>query len=477
MLSVRTDYRTSKENESITDCQDHLQANAAKNCFAIADGASQSFYPSIWAKLLVENFCKDHDIHQGNWKKWLQLIQKDWSSEVKKRVEEAKSEGKPTWVTNQNRLNSRVPATSTFIGLQFLENPNHVKASIVGDSCLFVVKGHELKKKYPLEKSSDFNDRPEYFASYANHNEYPPKFLDIHLDYKESSEPLYFILATDALSEYIFKCKEGDKGDIFKILLEITSEEKFKDFVSQARNSSSIKMKNDDVALMILSVSNATILESPSQLTDTTKGDSEVPISKQFKKEVGRDDIKELKKEVVPQNNIKVLHIENRRLKHHRSALGALAVFCLLFIFVDQIISHRNSKQATNENQTDTPETAARTKNFETFNLSKVTNVYEDPQSEKILIKSSSNLLEVVAIPENNERTKFVATLYAHKSSLVKCVECVNEIKIKSGENIMVFPTKEIKSDNDIFGKLENTRKFKQLEVQGIKDWCAFKIV
>ncbi len=253
-------YKTPKENESLTDCQDYLYANEANSCFAIADGASQSFYPSIWAKLLVENFCKDPDIHQGNWKEWLEPIQKKWSLDVKDRVEQAKSESKPTWVTNQNRLNSRVPATSTFIGLQFLDD--QVKVSIVGDSCLFVVKDHELKKKYPLEKSSDFNDRPEYFASYANHNEYPPKFLDIHLDYKESSESLHFILATDALSEYIFKCVENENEEaIFKNLLSISSQKEFESFVSQARNSSSIKMKNDDVALMILSVNDATTLE------------------------------------------------------------------------------------------------------------------------------------------------------------------------------------------------------------------------
>ena len=77
----------------------------------------------------------------------------------------------------------------------------------------------------------------------------------------------------DALSEYIFKCVEN-KEDIFKDLLSITSPETFEKFVAKRRNSSSIKMKNDDVALMILEVSNATSPESPSPPKETHKGNS-----------------------------------------------------------------------------------------------------------------------------------------------------------------------------------------------------------
>lgn len=273
--------RTHKENESITDCQDYFQANEAKSCFAIADGASQSFYPSIWAELLVGNFCQNPEINQEKWNEWLLPIQKKWISEVEERVRKARKENRPIWVTNQNRLSFSEPATSTFIGLQFIEN--QVLVSIVGDSCLFILKETELKenylivKTYLLENSSDFNDRPEYFASYANHNKFLPSFFNIPLDRKKSPECLYFIVATDALSEYIFKCVEHEKI-IFKTLLSISSQGKFENFVAQARNSGNIKMKNDDVALMILAVSDINIVPSSSQPTDITTRDSDEEI-------------------------------------------------------------------------------------------------------------------------------------------------------------------------------------------------------
>ena len=51
--------RTHKEMETISGCQDNFSCNEAKNCFAIADGATQSFYSSIWSKLLVDYFCEN----------------------------------------------------------------------------------------------------------------------------------------------------------------------------------------------------------------------------------------------------------------------------------------------------------------------------------------------------------------------------------------------------------------------------------
>ena len=450
-------YKTPKENESLTDCQDYLYANEANSCFAIADGASQSFYPSIWAELLVDNFCQNPDINQVNWEKWLKPIQEKWSSEVIKRVEKAKSESKPTWVTNQNRLNSRVPATSTFIGLQFIEN--QVTVSIVGDSCLFIVKGHELKETHPLKESSAFNDRPEYFASYANHNEYSPKFFAIPLKHEESPEPLYFILATDALSEYIFKCVEH-KETVFKDLLSITSQKEFESFVLQARNSSSIKMKNDDVALMILSVNDATTLEYLSPPKKTAKGYSEAVISEPLKR--------------VNSNNGKNLEEQVRSLKQQRAIWGTLATVFLVFIFVDQVIPF-HSKQQKNENSpNETNITSVPT--FEHTTLTKGTDVYKKENPKQILVKSLSNSFEALFIKKDKDGTQFESTLYAPES-IIKGNSCnTNKFEIQPNQNIKVSPNNETKPDDFTFGQLKTKTPFKKLEFKDKPGWCKFKL-
>jgi hypothetical protein len=271
--------RTHKESESINDCQDYFQVNLENNCFAIADGASQSFYPSIWAELLVNHFCENPDINQNNWNDWLQPIQEKWFQDVEKRVIKAKSENRPIWVTNQNRFNFFEPATSTFIGLQFIED--QIKGSIVGDSCLFIVEGDQSSKTYQLiqtyllKKSRDFNDSPGYFASYNKDNNFIPHGFKISLNQKKSSNNIYFVLATDALSEYIFKCTENE-NNIFETLLSISSPKTFEDFVASARNSDNIKMKNDDVTLLILSIPHRSIYQSSLQSRDEIEGNAKV---------------------------------------------------------------------------------------------------------------------------------------------------------------------------------------------------------
>lgn len=140
----RFSFRTHKEKETMTSCQDDFSYNEAKNCFAIADGATQSFYSSIWSRLLVEHFRKNPDIDKENWKEWLKPIQEKWLEEVTTKLELgiAKSDNSQTWIEIQNRLNCFESGTSTFIGLQFIEN--QAKISIVGDSCLFIFQGNQL---------------------------------------------------------------------------------------------------------------------------------------------------------------------------------------------------------------------------------------------------------------------------------------------------------------------------------------------
>ncbi|KPQ31398.1 MAG: Protein phosphatase 2C [Phormidesmis priestleyi Ana] len=247
---------THKDNEKDSDCQDYCRIE--NNCCAIADGASQSFYPSLWAKLLVDNFCEHPNINEKNWEIWLRDIQSDWLLMVTGKVKLLRDKKTSSWITNQNRLTSREPATSTFVGLNFEFSNNQLKVAIVGDSCLFILENGELKKSYLLNYSDEFSDRPRYLASYQKNNDFSPDFLTIGIEENievESDNSLYFILATDALSEYIFNSRE-QSIDVFKGLLEISSKEEFDFFVSQARTQKNPRLKNDDTSLVVLKCEN-----------------------------------------------------------------------------------------------------------------------------------------------------------------------------------------------------------------------------
>lgn len=299
--------RTHKEMETISGCQDDFSHSEDKNCFAIADGATQSFYSSIWSKLLVDYFCENPEIDKNNWQEWLKPIQKEWLERVTAELKTAKSGNNPAWIEIENRLNRFESATSTFIGLQFIEN--QAKISIVGDSCLFIFQGNQLIQTHLLKKSTDFNNQPEYFGSRSKNNDHEPKFLDIELKYKQHSDKLYFLLATDALAEYIFKYTEQQRDrEILTTLLKINSEQEFENFVKSARHDDTIKMKNDDVTLMILEVRDR---EIPSSSTQPIKEDQENSTSSdETKQPFNEDQNNSSKVEEEPKDNTSAENLE-----------------------------------------------------------------------------------------------------------------------------------------------------------------------
>ena len=487
--------RTHKENESINDCQDYFQANHENNCFAIADGASQSFYPSIWAELLVNHFCKNPNINKGNWEDWLQPIQEKWLVEVEQRVIKAKNENRPVWVTNQNRFSSREPATSTFIGVQFIGDK--VKGSIIGDSCLFIVEGDQLSKKYQLiqtfllKESKDFNDCPGYFASYNKDNNFISDNFQISLNQKKSQKDIYFILATDALSEYIFKCTENE-NNIFETLLNISSSgNTFENFVASARNSDSIKMKNDDVTLLILSMPNTSIDQSSLQSRDEIEGNTKVfpsSINEGYGKEnksslQSRYEIegntkvspassnKQSSKETQNSSNVifrqlisafqfpnltqksipkvpiissydelvsinKDLRNENTILKYQRLGLGLGLGICLFIISLlfgilingkQENITKLEQPANTNLNQTKKNATLVHTEKSK-LTLKKGIIIYKDKELTQVLIDSVSNLYTVPIVEEVDNWIKVKMPIYIHETLITKpCISCKSD--------------------------------------------------
>ncbi|MDD1414345.1 hypothetical protein MEN41_06690 [Dolichospermum sp. ST_con] len=496
--------RTHKENESINDCQDYFQINLENNCFAIADGASQSFYPSIWAELLVKHFCQNPNINKGNWEDWLQPIQEKWLVEVEQRVIKAKNENSPVWVQNQNRFSFREPATSTFIGLQFIGGK--VTGSIVGDSCLFIVEGDQLSKKYQLihtyllKKSKDFNDCPGYFASYNKDNNFIPDNFQISLNQKKSQKDIYFILATDALSEYIFKCTEN-KDNIFEILLNISSSgNTFENFVASARNSDSIKMKNDDVTLLILSMPNTSIDQSSIKPIEKNSEVEDIGVSRASNAEYEQSDVENKiiyksqsshnktqtrKKDdsVLINENLK-LKKQNTNLKQQRGVLGLLGVFLLVFIVIDKINSTKvdirlnpivSAKPESKSESKPQPESKSESKpQPEYTQLKKGTTIYKDENLRQILIDSLYDSSQVLIVEKGNKWTKFKIDIYIHQNLITNnCNDC-------KGDEIETIATNKVinlrlKPNGDIFAELKNKSKFKKISFQA--NWYKFEFM
>ncbi|MCA2671459.1 MULTISPECIES: PP2C family serine/threonine-protein phosphatase [unclassified Microcystis] len=516
--------RTHKEMETISGCQDNFQSDTANNCFAIADGATQSFYSSIWSKLLVDYFCENPQIDKNNWQEWLELIQKEWLERVTAELKTAKSGNNPAWIDIQNRLNRFESATSTFIGLQFIEN--QAKISIVGDSCLFIFQGNQLIQTYLLKKSTDFNNQPEYFGSRSKNNDHEPKFLDIELKYKQHSDKLYFVLATDALAEYIFKYTEQQR-DILTTLLGIDSQQNFEKFVEYARHNDTIKMKNDDVTLMILEVRDREIVSPSIQPIKQNQGDSPVISSSSDGTEQHSKEDKSNPSKVAeePKDNTSDQKLEDTSgfakirsnlqtlLKFlpslpmmHRNSTGAssssrqprehrppvikgidgirnlLLVFIPLNILSTATILYFISQTANKidsikNEQSINSNSSSRVTEYKPkyMNLEKGNKIYKDKTFQEIIIPALSDSSQVLILEEGEEWIKFQIDLYANQAILNQCSTCArDEIEIKPKTNLRTLASE---SERDVFGQLSEPSKFKKLEFDSLPNWSKFTFV
>ncbi len=262
-------FKTHKKGETIDDCQDDYGLNEENGRFAVADGATLSFFPKEWAELLVKYYCNKKDenltLNEKNWKEWIKPIQQEWIELVSKIVQESKS------YILVDRLSQHESALSTFIGIEFNRERSEWDALIIGDSCLFHLRNSKCIS-FPLKKSDDFPYRPDSFASFPKDNPVggPPR--------KENGTIIpgdILILATDALSKWILQNYEA-KGlsPIIDKLTNLEQQEQFEYFVEQARNDE-LRLVNDDVTLMVISIEECEISDDHEGVNNIPNEDSQ----------------------------------------------------------------------------------------------------------------------------------------------------------------------------------------------------------
>ena len=241
-------FITHKKAESPDNCQDAGKLDDEQGRYAIADGATRSFFPKEWATLLVEHFCESPDwfLAETNWHDWIEPIQQKWYKQVEERVNERNL----FYLTNS--FNAEESAFATFIGLEFNKGNGEWRTMIVGDSCLFHIRGTEFKS-YLIGKSSGFTNHPEAVASFPRDNHHKPTVIG-----GDTKPGDTFILATDALAKWILEHEEAGKLDTaLDILKAVETDEQFHQFVDEERDKKDIRLVNDDVTLMLILVEEA----------------------------------------------------------------------------------------------------------------------------------------------------------------------------------------------------------------------------
>jgi hypothetical protein len=186
-----------KEAESFEDCFDRYAVNLRNNKFCVSDGVSKSFFPGLWAELLVETYVRNQkriSIEDNN---LFKSIQKKWIEEVRAIVNRPNQKYFVKNFYAQGRS-----AAATFVGLDFLSDNGKLywEALALGDSFLFYIPKNVKNLNYQFsdvtylssKKNFEFDNFPDFFDSIDSINKGKIKYL------KQELKPGRFFLMTDA---------------------------------------------------------------------------------------------------------------------------------------------------------------------------------------------------------------------------------------------------------------------------------------
>jgi hypothetical protein len=215
--------------------------------FAIADGASEGMLSGAWAGILVKLHCR-FDWTCGSVERFLERAYRDWSSFKSEYLRDREKRNPVQWYEEPGL---REGAFSTLLGLTLTcssdDRSGEWAAFAVGDSCLFQVRCGTLVKKFPVEQSSDFNDRPVLLASNPAQNDQAISAIRRVSGTFEPGDAFY--LMTDALARW--SLREDEEGRNPWTLLRVVNTAEapaFDVWIDGLRNTK--ELRNDDVTLI-----------------------------------------------------------------------------------------------------------------------------------------------------------------------------------------------------------------------------------
>jgi hypothetical protein len=230
-------FRLPRRGHRLEECEDACAAAAERGRFAVADGAGESAYSGLWARLLAEEFVRGGEA-QAAWPGWIAPLQKRWADAVRL---PPGAEPLPWYL--EERYNQG--AFATFLGA--VVDEGGWQALAVGDSCLFHVRLGEMQKAFPLTHSSQFGNSPWLVGSRTSTDEVPLRQgLQAAGDWQPGDR---LWLMTDALARWFLHAAEAGEQP-WRMLEELLgqTDDRFAEWVHQLRASR--QLRNDDTTLV-----------------------------------------------------------------------------------------------------------------------------------------------------------------------------------------------------------------------------------
>ena len=231
-------FITHKQAESYSDCADYFAVNSENRKIAVSDGISQSFSPSEWSRILVQSYIEEKWTPEQD----LKPLQSQWLNEVRENLKKLQEQGAVTYMM-ENMVDGRESAGATFCGLSF-DNGSKWTCNVLGDSAL--IKLSENSIEILSSQEGPFNNRPDYFDSYASQSIGEVKAFQGEL---RKGDVLFVV--SDPFSELFQKSLENKtEKQIIEKLLAVENQEDFCHLVRALR--ADYGMHNDDSTLVIV---------------------------------------------------------------------------------------------------------------------------------------------------------------------------------------------------------------------------------
>lgn len=203
---------------------------------AVADGATETSFSALWAKLLVDGFLTGAD-----------------RAKLKLQWQEGIGTKELPWYAEQKAESG---AYAALVGLTLSgggSDGGTWEAEAIGDCCLVIVRDSKFVEMFPLTESEQFNSSPVLLSSNVNETE-AQTAEEILVKKTGSWQPGdIFYLMSDAIACWTYKRQE-EHGDAPFWLKSMNSQQEIADFAEVQRTLADADarplMRNDDVTLM-----------------------------------------------------------------------------------------------------------------------------------------------------------------------------------------------------------------------------------
>ncbi|KAA1053166.1 hypothetical protein [Azospirillum argentinense] len=214
--------------------EDAAEGHPYRGIYAMSDGASESYAPALWARLVTKRFLTNQRVDAA----WLRTACGLFASHFDRES--------MSWSAQAAYDRG---SFATLLGLRFTGAGRRAEVLAIGDSLAVLVDGEAVIDSFPYAEADEFRQNPLLISTLMERNADVQNQLlsgSAHRCWDLSSLPKPRILCmTDALGAWLLE----DRRERLPILLSLRTKLQFRSLVDAERAAG--RMRRDDTTLLV----------------------------------------------------------------------------------------------------------------------------------------------------------------------------------------------------------------------------------